>query len=247
MKRFVAVYDEAAVRDTQICKEDPNSVSPEMDDVWEDWPNAPVYIGLFAGVDEAGATKAACETESCNANCIRLIPVGDYDEEFHYLLKFAAGAEFWTDGLPAEHLRALWMSYCFHEALTVDMPEYAAKLEILFNHLVDELPGVCQNHGQVAALSPTKKSLLLRRQGLSFLAGLTDPASVSIRNRPAPRLSASKMNPGGFSPLRKDASSLLSHPWVLQSFLTKKSGGMILLSRHLSPEPVPSREPMSGL
>ena len=24
MKRFVAVYDEAAVRDTQICKEDPN-------------------------------------------------------------------------------------------------------------------------------------------------------------------------------------------------------------------------------
>ena len=34
MKRFVAVYDEAAVRDTQICKEDPNSVSPEMDDVW---------------------------------------------------------------------------------------------------------------------------------------------------------------------------------------------------------------------
>ena len=94
MKRFVAVYDEAAVRDTQICKEDPNSVSPEMDDVWEDWPNAPMYIGLFAGVDEAGATKAACETESCDANCIRLIPVGDYDEEFHYLLKFAAGAEF---------------------------------------------------------------------------------------------------------------------------------------------------------
>ena len=142
MKRFVAVYDEAAVRDTQICKEDPNSVSPEMDDVWEDWPNAPVYIGLFAGVDEAGATKAACETESCDANCIRLIPVGDYDEEFHYLLKFAAGAEFWTNGLPAEHLRALWMSYCFHEALTVDMPEYAAKLEILFNHLPDDHSGI---------------------------------------------------------------------------------------------------------
>lgn len=142
MKRFVAVYDEAAVRDTQICKEDPNSVSPEMDDVWEDWPNAPVYIGLFAGVDEAGATKAACETESCDANCIRLIPVGDYDEEFHYLLKFAACAEFWTNGLPAEHLRALWMSYCFHEALTVDMPEYAAKLEILFNHLPDDHSGI---------------------------------------------------------------------------------------------------------
>ena len=48
MKRFVAVYDEAAVRDTQICKEDPNSVSPEMDDVWEDWPNAVSYTHLRA-------------------------------------------------------------------------------------------------------------------------------------------------------------------------------------------------------
>ena len=57
-------------------------------------------------------------------------------------MKFAAGAEFWTNGLPAEHLRALWRSYCFHEALTVDMPEYAAKLEILFNHLPDDHSGI---------------------------------------------------------------------------------------------------------
>lgn len=141
MKRYIAMYNEAATRDTQICKENPAIVSPLDDDVWEDCPDALVYIGLFSGMDEAGATKAACEMENCDPNCIQLAPVGD-QEEFNYLLKFAAGANFWTDGLPTEHLRALWMAYCFHENLTVDMPEYAAKMEILYNHLPDDHTGI---------------------------------------------------------------------------------------------------------
>lgn len=134
MKRYIALYMDSAVRDTQICKEDPSTVSLLDDDVWEDWPDAPVYIGLFSAVSEAEAKKAAAESQGCSPACIWLISL-DEDGEYNYLLKFAAGADFETGELAEKQLLALWTAFCFHEDLDVDTAEYDAKLQALYQQL----------------------------------------------------------------------------------------------------------------
>lgn len=134
MKRYIALYKDSAVRDTQICKEDPDAVSLVDDDVWEDWPDAPVYIGLFSAMSEVEAKKAAAESQGCSPACIWLISL-DENGEFGYLLKFAAGADFETGELAEKQLRALWTAFCFHESLDVDTVEYDAKLQALYQQL----------------------------------------------------------------------------------------------------------------
>lgn len=134
MKRYIALYKDSATRDTQICKEDPSTVSLVDDDAWEDWPDAPVYIGLFSAMSEDEAKKAAAESQGCSPACIWLISL-DEDGEFGYLLKFAAGADFETGELAEKQLRALWTAFCFHEGLDVDTAEYDAKLQALYQQL----------------------------------------------------------------------------------------------------------------
>lgn len=134
MKRYIALYKDSAVRDTQICKEDPSTVSLLDDDVWEDWPDAPVYIGLFSAMSEDEAKKAAAESQGCSPACIWLIDLNE-DDEYNYLLKFAAGADFEVGELAEKQLRALWTAFCFHENLDVDTAEYDAKLQALYQQL----------------------------------------------------------------------------------------------------------------
>lgn len=145
MKRYIALYRTIAARDTQICREDPSKVTSLDDDAWEDYPDALLYIGLYSAHDEQAALMGAAAAEGCDTNCIMLIPVGD-EEEFNYLLKFAAGAEFQYDERPGKQLQALWSAYCFHEALTVDHPDYSAKLLALYKQISGKHTGV-QWHG----------------------------------------------------------------------------------------------------
>lgn len=133
MKRYIALYKDSTTRDTQICKEDPSTVSLLDDDVWEDWPDAPVYIGVFSAMDIEEARKAAAEAEGCDPACIWLNPLDD--GEYNYLLKFAAEADFETGELAEKQLRALWTALCFHESLDVDTAEYDAKLQALYQQL----------------------------------------------------------------------------------------------------------------
>lgn len=134
MKRYIALYKDSATRDTQICKEDPAAVSPLDDDGWEDCPNALVYIGLFNGMSRDMARKEVSKSEGCDPTCIELVQVGD-QEEYNYLLKFTAGADFETGDLAEKQLRALWTAYCFHEDMNVDTTEYDAKLLTLYQQL----------------------------------------------------------------------------------------------------------------
>ncbi|MBM6722677.1 hypothetical protein [Pseudoflavonifractor phocaeensis] len=134
MKRYIALYKDSATRDTQICKEDPSTVSLVDDDAWEDWPDAPVYIGLFSAMSEDEAKKAAAESQGCSPACIWLIDLNE-DDEYNYLLKFAAGADFEVGELAEKQLRALWTAFCFHESLDVDMAEYDAKLRALYQQM----------------------------------------------------------------------------------------------------------------
>ncbi|WP_289026717.1 hypothetical protein [uncultured Flavonifractor sp.] len=134
MKKYIALYQSGAVRDAQLCKEDPGTASPLDEDVWEDCFDAQVYIGLFYGMDEQAARKAAAESEGCSQNCVCLVPVAE-QEEFHYLLKFAAGADFNAGGLAERQLRALWTAYCFHESLDVDTAGYDRRLQALYQQL----------------------------------------------------------------------------------------------------------------
>lgn len=134
MKRYIALYKDSAVRDTQICKEDPDTVSLVDDDAWEDWPDAPVYIGLFSAMSEDEAKKAAAESQGCSPACIWLIDLNE-DDEYNYLLKFAAGADFEVGELAEKQLRALWTAFCFHESLDVDTAEYDAKLRALYQQM----------------------------------------------------------------------------------------------------------------
>ena len=134
MKKYIALYRNNAARDTQICKENPDTVSHLDDDVWEDCPDAQVYIGLFCAVNEEQAIESAAATEACDKNCICVIPIGD-KEELNYLLKFAAGNEEPNNELAEKQLRALWTSYCVHERLDVDTELYQATLESLYKQL----------------------------------------------------------------------------------------------------------------
>lgn len=134
MKRYIALYKDSATRDTQICKEDPSTVSLVDDDVWEDWPDAPVYIGLFGAMSESEAKKTAAESQGCSPACIWLISL-DEDSEFGYLLKFASGADFEVGEMAEKQLRALWTAFCFHENLDVGTAEYDAKLQTLYQQL----------------------------------------------------------------------------------------------------------------
>ena len=137
MKRYIALYRSEAVRDVQICKEDPSSDREDFqldDDIWEDCTAAQVYVGLFNAMNEEAAQKAAAEAAGCDPRCLCLIPVGD-EEEFNYLLKFTAGSDFESSELAEKQLRALWTAYCFHENLDADTAEYDAKLQILYHQL----------------------------------------------------------------------------------------------------------------
>lgn len=140
MKRYIALYKGEATRDTQICKEDPSKVSPLDDDVWEDWPDAPVYIGLFSGMSELAAKKEAAISQGCDPACIDMVPIGD-QEEFNCLLKFASMALFEGDALHgAQQLKALWTAYCFHEDLTEGSPEYTARLRAIYHQIPRSAP-----------------------------------------------------------------------------------------------------------
>ena len=80
------------------------------------------------------ARKEVSKSEGCDPTCIELVQVGD-QEEYNYLLKFTAGADFETGDLAEKQLRALWTAYCFHEDMNVDTTEYDAKLLTLYQQL----------------------------------------------------------------------------------------------------------------
>lgn len=141
-KSYVAVYRQAAVRDAQICVDDPYSDDvADEDDSWQDYDSAEVYIGIFNGSSEVEVIAKVAAQESCNESAIRLIPLeepGKQDTEFGYLCNFAKEADFDCETLPAKQLRALWTAYCFHANLNIDTFECDSALNKVWKVLKDK-------------------------------------------------------------------------------------------------------------
>ena len=139
---YVAAYRQAAVRDAQICVDDPFSDDvANNDDMWQDCDSAEVYIGIFTGTNEADVIAKVAAQEGCSESAIRLIPLKEFDKqetEFDYLCEFAKEADFGCEALPAEQLRALWTAYCFHTNLDIDTFECDTALRKVWNVLKDK-------------------------------------------------------------------------------------------------------------
>lgn len=71
-KKFIAVIESAAVRDVQFC----TSVvtDPLNDEVWQDLPEAEIFLGFYEGKKEEVLAKAAAYALTSPYN-IRLIEV----------------------------------------------------------------------------------------------------------------------------------------------------------------------------
>ena len=71
-KKFIAVIESGAVRDVQFC----TSVvtDPLNDELWEDLPEAEVFLGVYEGKREEVLAKAAAYAQPSSYN-IRLIDV----------------------------------------------------------------------------------------------------------------------------------------------------------------------------
>ena len=139
---YVAAYRQAAVRDAQICVDDPFSDDvANNDDMWQDCDSAEVYIGIFTGTNEADVIAKVAAQEGCSESAIRLIPLKEFDKqetEFDYLCEFAEEASFDCETLPAEQLRSLWTAYCFHNNLNIDTFEYDNALKKIWIRLEDK-------------------------------------------------------------------------------------------------------------
>ena len=139
---YVAAYRQAAVRDAQICVDDPFSDDvANNDDMWQDCDSAEVYIGIFTGTNEADVIAKVAAQEGCSESAIRLIPLKEFDKqetEFDYLCEFAKEADFGCEALPAEQLRALWTAYCFHTNLDIDTFECDTALRKVWEVLKDK-------------------------------------------------------------------------------------------------------------
>lgn len=71
-KKFIAVIESTAVRDVQFC----TSVvtDPLNDELWENLPEAEVFLGVYEGKKEEVLAKAAAYAQTSLYN-IRLIEV----------------------------------------------------------------------------------------------------------------------------------------------------------------------------
>lgn len=71
-KKFIAVIESGAVWDVQFC----TSVvtDPLNDELWEDLPEAEVFLGVYEGKREEVLAKAAAYAQTSSYN-IRLIEV----------------------------------------------------------------------------------------------------------------------------------------------------------------------------
>lgn len=132
---YAAVYCCGATRDVQICKGDYNAEGADLnDEIWEDCPDAEVFIGFFSGTNTEDIRAQVAKQEGCKKSSVLLIPARTkpQDSELEYMLRFATEADFDLDELPAKQLRALWTAYCFHKNLDVDTQGYDKALQKLW-------------------------------------------------------------------------------------------------------------------
>jgi len=75
MKLYIALYRAGAVRDTQVCKLNQDSLPDNAwdDEFWENVEDAEVFIGTFSAETTAEAVRMAAGQEGCDETAIRVI------------------------------------------------------------------------------------------------------------------------------------------------------------------------------